>query len=89
MVLLIGYSALFVKIWRSRRRRGNDARTARLYAFFCVLAKFPQMAPQLEQAPDEGLGRLRLFAYLAKKMPFLEQVKAYQTADVSDGRVRG
>ena len=44
-----------------------------------VQAKFPQMAPQLEQAPGGGLGRLRLFAYLAKKMPFLEQLERFQT----------
>lgn len=42
-------------------------------------SKFPQMVPQLEQGPDTGVRRLRLFAYLAKKMPFLEQLDRFKT----------
>jgi glycosyltransferase involved in cell wall biosynthesis len=47
LLLLLGYPALYAKIWMARRRREDDRRTARLYAFFCVLSKFPQAAGQL------------------------------------------
>ncbi len=47
LILLFGYPVLFFKIARSRRRRGDDPRTARLFARFCVLGKFPQMIGQL------------------------------------------
>jgi glycosyltransferase involved in cell wall biosynthesis len=47
LILLLGYPLLFWKIARSRRRRGDDPRTARLSARFCVLGKFPQMIGQL------------------------------------------
>jgi hypothetical protein len=40
--LLAGYGLLFVRIVRGRRRRGDSAGDARLYALFCVLGKFPQ-----------------------------------------------
>ena len=46
LILLLGYPVLFWKIARSRRRRGDDPRTARLFARFCVLGKFPQMIGQ-------------------------------------------
>jgi len=45
LVLLLGYPLLYFKICRARRRR-DDARTARLYARYCVLSKFPQVAGQ-------------------------------------------
>ncbi len=47
LIQLFGYPVLFFKIARSRRRRGDDPRTARLFARFCVLGKFPQMIGQL------------------------------------------
>jgi glycosyltransferase involved in cell wall biosynthesis len=64
LILLAGYPALFVKIWRSRRRRGDNSRTARLYAFFCVLVKFPQVAGQTRFWMNRLLGRRnRLIEY--------------------------
>jgi glycosyltransferase involved in cell wall biosynthesis len=42
-VLILAYVALYVRIRRSRRRHGDDSRTADLYAQFCVLGKFAQM----------------------------------------------
>jgi glycosyltransferase involved in cell wall biosynthesis len=64
LILLAGYPVLLAKIWRSRRRRGDDARTARLYAFFCVLAKFPQVAGQIRYWMNRLLGRRnRLIEY--------------------------
>jgi GT2 family glycosyltransferase len=47
LILLLGYPALFFKIARSRQRRGDDPQTARQFARFCVLGKFPQMIGQL------------------------------------------
>jgi glycosyltransferase involved in cell wall biosynthesis len=47
LILLLGYPVLLWKIARSRRRRGDDPRTARMFARFCVLGKFPQMIGQL------------------------------------------
>jgi GT2 family glycosyltransferase len=43
LVLLLGYVALGLRIYRGRRRVGYSRRDAHLYARFCVLAKFPQM----------------------------------------------
>jgi len=45
--LLAGYPVLFVKIAQSQRRRGEDRRTARQFASYCVLSKFPQVIGQI------------------------------------------
>lgn len=47
LLLLLGYLVLYGKIARGRRRRGDDPRTARLFARYCVLSKFPQAAGQV------------------------------------------
>src|SRR5262249_6896521 len=47
LLLLLGYPVLGWKVYRSRRRRGDSARDARLYARFCVLGKFAAMVGQL------------------------------------------
>jgi GT2 family glycosyltransferase len=39
LLLLAGYGALGVRVYRSSRRRGLDPATARLYARYCVLGK--------------------------------------------------
>jgi GT2 family glycosyltransferase len=57
LFLLAGYPVLFAKICRSRRRHGDNARTAGLYSFFCVLAKFPQMAGQWRYWINRLVGR--------------------------------
>lgn len=57
LFLLAAYPLLFIKIWRSRRRRGDDSRTARLYAFFCVLGKYPQVVGQMRYWMNRLLAR--------------------------------
>ena len=47
LVLLLGYPVLYVKVLRSRLRRGDSSRVARLYARYCVLSKFPQAVGQM------------------------------------------
>jgi glycosyltransferase involved in cell wall biosynthesis/GT2 family glycosyltransferase len=47
LALLLGYAVLGLRVYRHRRRSGDAPADARLYAFFCVLAKFPQMLRQL------------------------------------------
>lgn len=64
LILLLGYAVLYAKIVRGRRRRGDDARTARLFARYCVLSKFPQAAGQLRFWRDCLFGRTnRLIEY--------------------------
>jgi GT2 family glycosyltransferase len=64
LVLLLGYALLYWKIARGRRRRGDDARTARLFARYCVLSKFPQAAGQLRYWRNRRSGRAnRLIEY--------------------------
>ncbi|MBO0698025.1 MAG: glycosyltransferase family 2 protein, partial [Zavarzinella sp.] len=64
LVLFAGYAVLFWKIQRSRRKRGDDPRTARLYARYCVLSKFPQAAGQLRYWRGRLVGRrTRLIEY--------------------------
>jgi len=64
LLLLIGYVVLFWKIARSRRRRGDDRRTARLYARYCVLSKFPQTVGQVRYWRGRLFGRrTRLIEY--------------------------
>jgi GT2 family glycosyltransferase len=46
LVLLLGYGALWLRIYRAQRRR-YSSRDARLYAIFCVLAKFAEVAGNL------------------------------------------
>jgi glycosyltransferase involved in cell wall biosynthesis/GT2 family glycosyltransferase len=47
LLLLGGYLALGWRIYRGRRRRGSSPADARLYAAFCVLGKFAQVAGQI------------------------------------------
>jgi GT2 family glycosyltransferase len=64
LLLLLGYPVLYWRIRRHRRRRGDDRRTARLYAFFCVLSKFPQVAGQVRFWRNRLFGRRsRLIEY--------------------------
>jgi GT2 family glycosyltransferase len=48
LALLLGYPLLVARIYARMRRRGWSERDARLYACFCVLAKFPQLQGQLQ-----------------------------------------
>jgi GT2 family glycosyltransferase len=64
LVLVVGYAVLYARIARGRRRRGDDPRTARLFARYCVLSKFPQAAGQLRYWRDRLSGRTnRLIEY--------------------------
>lgn len=46
-VLMLGYPVLGVKVYRHMRGRGFTPADSRLYALFCVLAKFPQVQGQI------------------------------------------
>ncbi|NJN88847.1 MAG: glycosyltransferase family 2 protein, partial [Leptolyngbyaceae cyanobacterium SL_7_1] len=48
LFLLLGYPVLIWRIDRARRQRGDTPADARLYAFLCVLSKFPQFLGQLK-----------------------------------------
>jgi hypothetical protein len=47
LALFLAYIVLGLRIYRYRRRVGDRPRDARLYAFFCMLAKLPQVIGQL------------------------------------------
>jgi glycosyltransferase involved in cell wall biosynthesis/GT2 family glycosyltransferase len=57
LALLLGYLLLGLRVYRCRRRFGSPPRDARLYAFFCVLAKFPQALGQLRYHRNRLLSR--------------------------------
>jgi cellulose synthase/poly-beta-1,6-N-acetylglucosamine synthase-like glycosyltransferase len=57
LLLLLGYPVLYWKVARGRRRAGDDSRTARLYARYCVLSKFAQAGGQLRYWRNRLLGR--------------------------------
>lgn len=68
LVLFSGYFVQFVRIWRFRRKRGDRSRTARIYAFYCVLSKFPQALGQIRFWWNYVLGRQnRLIEYKGQK----------------------
>lgn len=46
LLLLGGYIVLMWRIYRYRRQNGDEFAQSRLYAFFCVLSKFPQVIGQ-------------------------------------------
>ncbi len=46
--LLVGYPLLAMRIYKRARARGWSAEDARVYAFFCILGKFPQLRGQLK-----------------------------------------
>jgi GT2 family glycosyltransferase len=48
LLLLLGCLLLVWRIARARRQRGDTPAESRLYAFFCVLSKFPQFFGQLK-----------------------------------------
>lgn len=64
LILLLAYPALYWKVARGRRWRGDDPKTARLFARYCVLSKFPQMAGQVRYWTNRLAGRTgRLIEY--------------------------
>jgi glycosyltransferase involved in cell wall biosynthesis len=59
LILLLGYPVLGFRAYRGRRKRGDDAPTARLYAAFCALAKFPMALGQARYYRDRLFGSTR------------------------------
>lgn len=56
-VLGLGYPVLGFRVYRYMRSRGFSAGDSRLYAFFCVLAKFPQAQGQLRFTLGKALAK--------------------------------
>jgi len=56
LLLFAAYPLLFVKIALGRRKRGSRAGDAWLYAFFCILAKLPQLLGQISFLAGRGRG---------------------------------
>jgi exopolysaccharide biosynthesis WecB/TagA/CpsF family protein len=48
LVLLLLYPLMGYKIYRYLKKTGLSSRLARLYAFFCIIGKFPQVQGQLQ-----------------------------------------
>jgi len=57
LLLLGAYLALFLRVRRGMRARGFAPCDARLYAWYCVLAKFPEMLGQMRFCFDRIRGR--------------------------------
>jgi glycosyltransferase involved in cell wall biosynthesis/GT2 family glycosyltransferase len=60
-LLVLLYLVLGLRIYRHRRRAGNNTRDARLYAAFCALAKIPQALGQLRYHYNRLLSRRGAF----------------------------
>ncbi|MGE5658578.1 MAG: glycosyltransferase [Actinomycetota bacterium] len=67
LLLLLPYPLLAYRIDRAMQRRGLNSKDAALYAFFCVLGKFPQVQGQIQ-------------FYLGKLMGRRSQLVEYKTA---------
>lgn len=59
LLLLGGYLLLMYRIYQYTQKCGLSKRDGRLYAFFCVLAKFPQVQGQLQFHVNRLLKRQR------------------------------
>jgi glycosyltransferase involved in cell wall biosynthesis/GT2 family glycosyltransferase len=57
LALILGYVLLGFRIYQRRRRVGQSPGNARLYAFYCVLAKFPQAMGQFRYHWNRLLSR--------------------------------
>lgn len=69
-LLLLGYGYLVLRVYAHRRKHGDPARPALLYAAFCVLAKVPQMLGLLVFYRNRLLGRRsRLIEYKGAPQP--------------------
>ena len=67
LLMFVGYGVLGWRVYRYRRRtRGDSPRLARVYAFFTVLAKFPEMLGQVRYLFNRWSGkRAELIEYKA------------------------
>jgi GT2 family glycosyltransferase len=64
LALLLAYPALWLRIVGRRRARGARFGDAALYASFCILGKFPELAGTFKYWWNSGLGRrTRLIEY--------------------------
>jgi glycosyltransferase involved in cell wall biosynthesis len=77
VLLLFGYVLLVVRTYQSRRRRGDTPGDCRLYAFFCVLGKFPQSL---------GLGRYWLGRLSGRRSAVIEYRQARTILPVNSTR---
>lgn len=69
LILLLGYPILMWRIYRLRLIHGDRPSHAMLYAFFCILSKFPQLIGQVKYVISQRLGKT---AYLIEyKTPAL------------------
>jgi len=89
LLLLLGYGLLGWRIYQARRGGGDSAATARLYAFYCTLSKFPQALGQWNFWWTRRLGKpAQLIEYkssqpasspkVALEAPFPEQLRSTQ-----------
>jgi GT2 family glycosyltransferase len=66
LLLLLGYPLLTYRVFQGVKTHCSTLETARLYAFFCVLGKFPQAIGQIQFHLNRLLGRQqRLIEYKA------------------------
>ena len=63
LVLAAGYGALALRVFRYRRRRGDSAADARLYAGFNVMGKLAEGIGLLKFFWNRALGRFRIIEY--------------------------
>jgi GT2 family glycosyltransferase len=56
-IVVAGYVRLLWRIDRQRRAHGDDARSARMYALFCVLGKWPQLVGIITYYANRWLGK--------------------------------
>ena len=70
LILLAAYPVLVWRIYRHRRRRrGDDPSSARLYAVYCMLSKFPQALGQCRYWWNRVAGRReRLIEYKGQQV---------------------
>ncbi|MEX0885100.1 MAG: glycosyltransferase family 2 protein [Phycisphaeraceae bacterium] len=90
LLLLAAYPLLAARVYRHQRRRGHNARDARLYATFCVLGKVPAALGQAHFLADRLLRRrARIIEYKkaaqpGKFPPLRPTRREHQIADRND-----
>lgn len=57
LIILLAYPIQFLRIAKQRRSRGDSASSARLYAFFILLSKFPEVMGQTRFYFERFTGR--------------------------------
>lgn len=57
LLLFLGYPYLMWRIYGYRRNQGDNAADAKIYAFFCVLSKIPQVLGQIKYRLERWQGK--------------------------------